>query len=63
MRLRHAASANSAREHHVAELKSLGVDAAAQAEFEGRVETVRQALVRQQSDNATTSRLVSEIRK
>ena len=55
--------ARAAREHHVADLKSLGVDAAVQAEFEGGVEMVRQSLVRYQTDNATTSRLVSEVRK
>jgi CPA2 family monovalent cation:H+ antiporter-2 len=55
--------ARAAREHHVAELKELGVDAAVQSEFEGGVEMVRQALVRFQCDEATTSRLVSEVRR
>lgn len=55
--------ARAAREHHVAELRKLGVDAAIQSEFEGGVEMVRQALVRFQCDEATTSRLVSVVRK
>ncbi len=38
--------ARAARSHHVAELGKLGVDAVVQAEFEGGVEMVRQALVR-----------------
>jgi hypothetical protein len=33
-----------------------------QAEFEGGVEMVRQALVRYPADSATTSRLVSDVR-
>ena len=55
--------ARAAREHHVAELRKLGVEAAVQAEFEGGVEMVRQALVRYQNDDETTSRLVSQVRK
>ena len=54
--------ARAAREHHVAELRKLGVDAAVQSEFEGGVEMVRQALVRFQCDEATTSRLLSVVR-
>lgn len=54
--------ARAAREHHVAELRKLGVTAAVQSEFEGGVEMVRQALVRYQCDEATTSRLVSVVR-
>ena len=55
--------ARAAREHHVAELRKLGIDAVVQSEFEGGVEMVRQALVRYESDEVTTSRLVSEVRK
>jgi CPA2 family monovalent cation:H+ antiporter-2 len=54
--------ARAARTHHVAELTMLGVDAVVQAEFEGGVEMVRQALVRCQYDEAATSRLVSEVK-
>jgi CPA2 family monovalent cation:H+ antiporter-2 len=55
--------ARAVREYHVAELNKLGVEAAVQPEFEGGVEMVRQALVRYQCDEDTTSRLVAEIRK
>lgn len=48
--------------HNVAELDKLGIDAAVQAEFEGGVEMVRQALVRYPYDDAATSRLVSDVR-
>jgi voltage-gated potassium channel Kch len=49
------------RSHHC-ELGNLGVDAVVQAEFEGGVEMVRQALVRYPADSAATSRLVSDVR-
>jgi K+:H+ antiporter len=55
--------ARAVREHHVAELRRLGVEAAVQPEFEGGVEMVRQAMVRYQCDDETTARLVAEIRK
>ncbi len=54
--------ARAARSHHVAELSDLGVDAVVQAEFEGGVEMVRQALVLYPADSAATSRLVSDVR-
>jgi CPA2 family monovalent cation:H+ antiporter-2 len=54
--------ARAAREHHVAELGRLGVDAAVQSEFEGGVEMVRQALVQYRCDNETVSRLVAAVR-
>jgi CPA2 family monovalent cation:H+ antiporter-2 len=54
--------ARAAREHHVAELRKMGVNAVVQAEFEGGVEMVRQAMVRYQCDEATTSRMVSAVR-
>ncbi|MGH9661546.1 MAG: NAD-binding protein, partial [Bryobacteraceae bacterium] len=54
--------ARAARSHHVVELRNLGVDAVVQAEFEGGVEMVRQALVRYPADSAATSGLVSEVR-
>ena len=55
--------ARAVREHHIAELSKLGVDAAVESEFEGGVEMVRQALARYQCDDATTSRLVSAARR
>jgi CPA2 family monovalent cation:H+ antiporter-2 len=54
--------ARAARSHHVVELGKLGIDAVVQAEFEGGVEMVRQALVRYPADSATTSRLVADVR-
>jgi monovalent cation:H+ antiporter-2, CPA2 family len=54
--------ARAARSHQVAELGKLGVDAVVQAEFEGGVEMVRQALVRYPADAATASRLVAGVR-
>ena len=54
--------ARAVREHHVAELGRMGVNAVVQPEFEGGVEMVRQALVRYGCDDATTARLVSEAR-
>ncbi len=54
--------ARAARSHQVVELGKLGVDAVVQAEFEGGVEMVRQALVRYQYDDAATLRLVSDVR-
>jgi CPA2 family monovalent cation:H+ antiporter-2 len=54
--------ARAVREHHVAELRKLGVDAAVQPEFEGGVEMVRQALLCYQYDDAATMRLVSTLR-
>jgi monovalent cation:H+ antiporter-2, CPA2 family len=55
--------ARAVREHHVAELVKLGVDAAVQPEFEGGVEMVRQALVSYHYNDAATLRLVSGVRK
>jgi CPA2 family monovalent cation:H+ antiporter-2 len=55
--------ARALREHHVAELRKLGVNAAVQPEFEGGVEMVRQALVCYQYDDAATVGLVSTLRK
>jgi monovalent cation:H+ antiporter-2, CPA2 family len=54
--------ARAARAQHVAELGKLGVDSVVQAEFEGGVEMVRQALVRYQYDDSATLRLVSDVR-
>jgi monovalent cation:H+ antiporter-2, CPA2 family len=54
--------ARAALEHHIAELRALGVDAVVQPEFEGGVEMLRQALVRYQYDDKTTQRLVSGLR-
>ena len=55
--------ARATQEPHLVELGKLGVDAVVQAEFEGGVEMVRQALVRYPADPATTSRLVSDVRR
>jgi len=55
--------ARAVREHQVAELTRLGVNAVIQPEFEGGVEMVRQALLRYQCGDATTSRLVAAVRK
>jgi CPA2 family monovalent cation:H+ antiporter-2 len=54
--------ARAALAHHVTELRKIGVDAVVQAEFEGGVEMVRQAMVLYPADTATTSRLVSDVR-
>jgi monovalent cation:H+ antiporter-2, CPA2 family len=54
--------ARAALSHQVVELRKMGVDAVVQAEFEGGVEMVRQALVRYPADTAATSRLVSNVR-
>jgi monovalent cation:H+ antiporter-2, CPA2 family len=55
--------ARAVREHHIAELQLLGVDAAVQPEFEGGVEMVRQALVRYPYAEADTQRAVANLRK
>jgi len=55
--------ARAVREHHVAELHKLGVDAVVQPEFEGGVEMVRQALIRYQYNEADALRLVDTLRK
>ena len=55
--------ARAALARHVAELRSLGVDAVVQAEFEGGVEMVRQALVLYSADGPATSRLVADARR
>ena len=55
--------ARAARDHHVPELRKLGVEAAIQPEFEGGVEMVRQALVRFGYDHAEALRLVSLLRE
>ncbi len=54
--------ARAAGTSHVAELSKLGVNAVVQAEFEGGVEMVRQALVRYPADSTTAARLVSDAR-
>lgn len=54
--------ARAARSPQVAELSRMGIEAV-QAEFEGGVEMVRQALVRYPCDADTTAQLVSEARK
>jgi len=55
--------ARAVREHHVAELQALGVDAVVQPEFEGGIEMVRQALVRFQYDDAEALRVIGGLRK
>ena len=57
-----AVVARAVQEHHVEELRKLGVDAIIQPEFEGGIEMVRQALVRYRCDDATTARLTAAIR-
>jgi CPA2 family monovalent cation:H+ antiporter-2 len=54
--------ARAALAHHVPVLRKMGIDAVVQAEFEGGVEMVRQALVLYPAGTATTSRLVSNVR-
>jgi monovalent cation:H+ antiporter-2, CPA2 family len=54
--------ARAAREHHVAELRALGVDVVVQPEFEGGVEMLRQALVLYRYDDEATQRLVEGLR-
>ncbi len=54
--------ARAVQAHNVAELRRLGVDAVIQAEFEGGVEMVRQALVRYPYEDAAMQRLVSGVR-
>ena len=54
--------ARAALAHHVPALRQMGIDAVVQAEFEGGVEMVRQALVLYPAASATTSRLVSNVR-
>jgi CPA2 family monovalent cation:H+ antiporter-2 len=57
-----AVIARADRDRQVAELKEMGVDAAVQAEFEGGVEMVRQALVRYDCDPETTASLAGSVR-
>jgi CPA2 family monovalent cation:H+ antiporter-2 len=54
--------ARAARPHHVAELRSLGVNTVVQPEFEGGVEMARQALVGYASDSSVTSRVLADLR-
>jgi CPA2 family monovalent cation:H+ antiporter-2 len=54
--------ARAAREHHLEELRNLGVAAAVQPEFEGGVEIVRQALIRSGQDEGTTSQILDRLR-
>jgi CPA2 family monovalent cation:H+ antiporter-2 len=58
-----AVVARAIRSHHVAELRTLGVDAAVQPEFEGGVEMLRQVLVRCGRSDAETHRLVAHLRQ
>jgi CPA2 family monovalent cation:H+ antiporter-2 len=55
--------ARAVRDHHVSELRKLGVDAVVQPEFEGGVEMVRQALIHYQYNEADALRLVATLRK
>ena len=55
--------ARATREHHVNELRDLGVETVVQPEFEGGVEMGRQALIRYQHDERATERLVADLRK
>ncbi|MEO8597499.1 MAG: cation:proton antiporter [Candidatus Solibacter sp.] len=55
--------ARAVREHHVAELRKLGVDVIIQPEFEGGIEMVRQALVRYRCEEGTTARLTAAVRQ
>lgn len=52
----------AAREHHLGELRRLGVIAAVQPEFEGGVEMVRQALIHCQHDEAAVLGIVDRLR-
>ena len=54
--------ARALREHHLSELRNLGVEVAVQPEFEGGVEMVRQALIAYQHDSAATAEMVANIR-
>lgn len=55
--------ARAAREQHLGELRNLGVVAAVQAEFEGGVEMVRQALMRSGQADEATLRILDRLRK
>jgi len=55
--------ARAVRDHHVSELRKLGVDAVVQPEFEGGVEMVRQALIHFRYDEADALRLVASLRR
>lgn len=55
--------ARAAREQHLEELRNLGVVAAVQAEFEGGVEMVRQALMRSGQADEATLRILDRLRK
>ncbi|MBI3939525.1 MAG: cation:proton antiporter [Acidobacteria bacterium] len=54
--------ARAVREHHIGELRKLGVVAAIQSEFEGGVEMVRQALVRCHHDEAAALQILERLR-
>ncbi|HYZ86637.1 MAG TPA: cation:proton antiporter, partial [Bryobacteraceae bacterium] len=54
--------ARAVRPDHIQELCKLGVNAVIQPEFEGGVEMVRQALTRFKNDEATVSRVISDVR-
>lgn len=54
--------ARALREHHVAELQSMGVAAAVQPEFEGGVEMVRQALTRYGRPDAEAAAIAGQLR-
>jgi len=55
--------ARAAREHHLEELRNLGVAAAVQPEFEGGVEMVRQALMRWGHAEESTLLILDHLRK
>jgi len=54
--------ARAVREHNVAELQALGVNATVQPEFEGGIEMFRQALVSYTYDDMKASRLIAGLR-
>lgn len=58
-----AVIARALRNHHVKELRSMGVDIPVQPEFEGGIEMLRQVLIRRGCDDAETSRLVAHMRE
>ncbi|HZT30931.1 MAG TPA: cation:proton antiporter [Bryobacteraceae bacterium] len=55
--------ARAARPQQMTALRKLGVDAVVQAEFEGGVELVRQALIRYPADGALAARLLAGVRE
>jgi CPA2 family monovalent cation:H+ antiporter-2 len=54
--------ARAMREHNIAELRRLGINAAVQPEFEGGIEMVRQTLASYSFDEIEASRLISNLR-